>query len=243
MRKLYTLLLCIILLFTACTFDTTVEHDNDTASTASATVFAPNLTETPTVSGSALPTLTPTPEEQKNTQTPFLTSTATVNAVTATPTLQPTKAPNPTQAPTQKPTPKPTPKPTQAPTQKPTATPSPTPRTHATITDAMLQKIEKGFLDLVNEERQKQGAGILTTNAYLDNYAVVRSGEIVTLFSHTRPDGTNVLEGIDYSLTFKPYNKPLCLGKFKIFAVNHRNKQSAVGFFIKLKERRQGKKP
>jgi uncharacterized protein YkwD len=62
----------------------------------------------------------------------------------------------------------------------------------------MLQKIEKGFLKLVNEERQRQGAGALTTNAYLDSYAVMRSGEIVTLFSHTRPDGSSALDGIKY---------------------------------------------
>lgn len=45
-------------------------------------------------------------------------------------------------------------------------------------------------IQLVNEERAKQGLAPLTPSAELTRAACVRAGEIVSQFSHTRPDGT-----------------------------------------------------
>lgn len=45
-------------------------------------------------------------------------------------------------------------------------------------------------IQLVNEERAKHGLAPLTPSAELTRAACVRAGEIVSKFSHTRPDGT-----------------------------------------------------
>ncbi len=45
-------------------------------------------------------------------------------------------------------------------------------------------------IQLVNEERAKQGLAPLKQSAELTRAACVRAGEIVSKFSHTRPDGT-----------------------------------------------------
>lgn len=125
---------------------------------------------------------------------PTITATPTVKP-TITPTAQPTatQKPTPTIALTPKPTQKPTP--TMAPTPKHTATPTPAP----TITNSMLTQIENGFLNLVNQERQSLGLKPLTINAHLDSCAEVRSYEIITSFSHTRPNGSSCFSLIDES--------------------------------------------
>lgn len=43
----------------------------------------------------------------------------------------------------------------------------------------------------VNEERAKNGLSPLRTDAELTRAACVRAGEIVELFSHSRPDGSS----------------------------------------------------
>ena len=61
--------------------------------------------------------------------------------------------------------------------------------------------IEKEFLELVNEERQKQGVGKLTVNNALYKGARVRAMECTEVFSHTRPNGESfytVLKGDMY---------------------------------------------
>ncbi len=61
--------------------------------------------------------------------------------------------------------------------------------------------IEKEFLKLVNEERQKQGVGQLTVNNALYKGARVRAMECTEVFSHTRPNGESfysVLQGDMY---------------------------------------------
>lgn len=45
-------------------------------------------------------------------------------------------------------------------------------------------------IQMVNAERAKQGLAPLTQSAELTRAACVRAGEIVSKFSHTRPDGT-----------------------------------------------------
>lgn len=67
------------------------------------------------------------------------------------------------------------------------------------VTAEQLRRIEEGFLMLVNLERQNCGVGTLAIDSVLDEAAQVRSAEIVELFSHTRPDGTNCFTAVDTS--------------------------------------------
>lgn len=57
------------------------------------------------------------------------------------------------------------------------------------VTAAQLKQIEEGFLRLVNAERSRLGATPLSINSHLDSVAQTRSAEIITSFSHTRPNG------------------------------------------------------
>ena len=57
----------------------------------------------------------------------------------------------------------------------------------ANLSDAF----EKEVVRLVNIERAKEGAGPLTIDEKACKAAAVRAEEIVTLFSHTRPNGTS----------------------------------------------------
>ena len=50
---------------------------------------------------------------------------------------------------------------------------------------------EAEVIRLVNEIRTEQGLPALTTNSSLSNAAALRAEEIVTLYSHTRPDGSS----------------------------------------------------
>lgn len=191
-----------------------------TVTEAPAVTETPAATETPTATET--PAVTKTPAV---TETPAATVTPTIIA-TATPTVQPTVTPKatvtptPTKAPTATPkitltpkatptpTPKPTAKPTPTPTQKPTPTPTPTPvptekptptptSSSDIVTSKMLKDIESGFLKLVNKERSRVGVGALTINSHLDSCSQTRSKEIITLFSHTRPNGEDCFSLID----------------------------------------------
>lgn len=56
-------------------------------------------------------------------------------------------------------------------------------------------------LRLVNQYRAENGAGALSTFTALDNAASIRSEELITVFEHTRPDGSScftALNGIQY---------------------------------------------
>ena len=57
------------------------------------------------------------------------------------------------------------------------------------VTAEMLAKVEAGFYRLVNEERVSHGLKPLTYNKHLDDVAQIRSKDIMTSFSHTRPNG------------------------------------------------------
>lgn len=46
-------------------------------------------------------------------------------------------------------------------------------------------------LELINEERAKEGLGVVVMDAGLVNVATIRTNEIVDSFSHSRPDGTD----------------------------------------------------
>lgn len=71
-------------------------------------------------------------------------------------------------------------------------------------TDGNLSQTQKDYIkqvvSLVNEERAKYGLSALTIDATLQSAAAVRAQEIVSSFSHTRPNGTN------FSTIFKEFN-------------------------------------
>lgn len=97
---------------------------------------------------------------------------------------------------------KPSPKPTTEPTTEPSAQPSPDPS--ASPSDPATQdQYAQDVLDLVNEERAKEGLSPLVLDQKLCEAAAIRANEIVEKFEHTRPDGTScftVLQqnGINY---------------------------------------------
>ena len=66
----------------------------------------------------------------------------------------------------------------------PTPEPEPEPEPVIDIGAAQQQVV-----DIVNEERAKNGLGALTSTVELQNAAFVRATEISTYFSHTRPNG------------------------------------------------------
>lgn len=57
--------------------------------------------------------------------------------------------------------------------------------------DADVSDYGREVLRLVNIERKKEGLGSLAGLAVLDTIASARAGEIMTKFSHTRPDGSS----------------------------------------------------
>ena len=67
------------------------------------------------------------------------------------------------------------------------------------VTQAQLDQIYDYFLMLVNMERTRVGVGTLTSNAYLDSCAQIRSSETLESFSHTRPDGQSWVTVLDTS--------------------------------------------
>lgn len=58
------------------------------------------------------------------------------------------------------------------------------------ITQEMLWTIEEGFFRLVNEERARLGLDPYAYKKGLDDAAQIRSKELITNYSHTRPDGS-----------------------------------------------------
>lgn len=100
-----------------------------------------------------------------------------------------------TQAPTQPPE-------TQAPTQPP-ETQAPT-QTQLPETQALSGSNANQVLQLVNQERAKAGLSALAANGTLTNAANKRATEIVSVFDHTRPNGSSfftVLEEHGVSMT------------------------------------------
>lgn len=70
--------------------------------------------------------------------------------------------------------------------------------------DDTRNKIER-IVELVNEERAKEGIAPVTLNETMTNAAMLRAEEIVESFSHTRPDGTScftVLEDFNVGYTY-----------------------------------------
>lgn len=151
----------------------------------------PTVTLMPTPITSVAPTVSPTPLP---TATPVPTSTPKPTATpvpTATPTLKPTATPVPTASPT--------PMPTAIPA--PTATPTPTPKPDPSLCVVNLpgvpinwpatvnqQQKANQLIDLVNEERVKNGLpALITGSSSLQQMAYVRAADLSALFSHSRP--------------------------------------------------------
>ena len=105
-------------------------------------------------------------------------------AATAAPTIAPTV--RPTTAPTAKPTVRPTAAPTAKPTAAPTAKPTTAPSDGQSMTSLAAEVISQ-----VNAERAKAGLSPLSVSAELTGAACIRAREIVSQFSHTRPDGSS----------------------------------------------------
>ena len=95
--------------------------------------------------------------------------------VTAPVRQDPTPQPqDPTASPTEKPAPVPTAKPTPAATPVPNAS-----------------SLAEQMIALINADRAAAGLGAVAYDAALTRAACVRAGEIVTRFSHTRPDSSS----------------------------------------------------
>ncbi len=109
---------------------------------------------------------------------------------TASPTLNPSEAPEAALAP--QPAAPPTAAPKQAASPTPTARPSASPTAEpAVILKAADGDYNSGILELVNQYRKQTGLNSLKYSGKLQKAADVRAREIVTLFDHTRPDGSN----------------------------------------------------
>ncbi len=60
-----------------------------------------------------------------------------------------------------------------------------------TLNPPVALSMEEKALKLVNEERAKYGIAPLTLNSTINQAANIRTKELLTLFSHTRPDGSD----------------------------------------------------
>ncbi len=70
------------------------------------------------------------------------------------------------------------------------------PETPAVIEDDDFANYANEVLNLVNAERAKEGLSALTLDVKLCKAADVRAAEIVTSFSHTRPDGSSCFTAV-----------------------------------------------
>ena len=127
----------------------------------------------------------------EETTTEFITTSSHVE--TQPPTTQEitTTQPQTTQIVTQPPTqPHTQPQTTQVVTQPPTQSPG-----TVTITTELSNVDTENYINevirLVNIERNREGLSSLTRNEKLCDLALVRAGEIVEVFSHSRPDGSD----------------------------------------------------
>ena len=78
----------------------------------------------------------------------------------------------------------------QAPVQEQKAEPAPAPAPVVTVSSSPAATWELEIARLTNIERQKAGLSILKYNTSLEVGANIRAQEIITHFSHTRPDGS-----------------------------------------------------
>ncbi len=146
-----------------------------------------------------------------NTATPAPTTTPEPTAKPEQ--AKPTTTPEPTAKPEQaKPTttPEPTAKPEQA---KPTTAPEPT-KAPESNTNTSISSYADQVLQLVNQERAKEGLSALTTNATLQAAAEQRAQETVQSFSHTRPNGTSFSTVLkEYGISYRAAGENIAYGQ------------------------------
>ncbi|BBF41832.1 transporter [Lachnospiraceae bacterium KM106-2] len=130
--------------------------------------------------------------------------------IASTPSPAPTKAPTVTPAPTKMPTATKVPTPTKVPVA--TAVPTKAPTTSNSVVSEMLASI--------NKERNSQGLSSLTTNDNLNAAATKRAKETVSLFSHTRPDGTSGVTVLkEYGISYQAWGENIAYGQRNVTEV------------------------
>ena len=76
-----------------------------------------------------------------------------------------------------------------------------------------LQDYANEVVSLVNQERAKQGLNALQMISALNNAGTKRSQELVTLFSHTRPDGSDCATVLnEFGVTWKTSGENIAYG-------------------------------
>lgn len=205
MRKSLVALLIIIVLLSAVTY-----ADNKAsapASTTRSTIKAITTTSRTTTSASPVTTKfisvtehSPDGTEVQSTTTTQKNTTSTQKSTTTTKRVVTTKRKTTTTTVTKaRPTTtvKQTSKSTAA---KPASTASKAFSSTSIVTADDLAKIRDGFLKLVNQERAKCGVKPLKVHSSLSASANTRSREIISSFSHTRPNGKPFHTAIDKSV-------------------------------------------
>jgi len=76
------------------------------------------------------------------------------------------------------------------------------------------QEYAKKMITLINQARKENGLGELKLNNSLESTAMIRSKEIVTLFSHTRPDQTSCFTAI--TISYRTVGENIAAGQFTI---------------------------
>ena len=164
-------------------------------------------TESPTVTNKPQATKSPVATEKPEaTKIPAVTKKPEATKKPAA-----TKKPQATIAPTVEPIVKPTAKPTAKPTTKPTTKPTIKPDNSSGVnTAAYIAEV----LNLINEERAKEGLSPLTTTTKLKQAANKRAEETVTLFSHTRPDGSSGVSVLkEYGISYRAWGENIAYGQ------------------------------
>jgi uncharacterized protein YkwD len=146
-----------------------------------------------------------TTDKTSSQSTQLESKTDPTSAATSAPDVTPSPTSSP--APTKKPIPSPTVTSVPTATPEPTATPAPTPTLAPTATPAPAPTGTAGLdpaqwrselFRLTNLERTDAGLPALSMgNGGLLEAAGIRADEIVTLFSHTRPDGSDCFSVLD----------------------------------------------
>lgn len=76
------------------------------------------------------------------------------------------------------------------------------------------QEYAKKMITLINQARTENGLGELKLNDFLESSAMIRSKEIVTLFSHTRPNQTSCFTTI--TISYHIVGENIAAGQFTI---------------------------
>ena len=182
---LATAILCIIL--ASCDrrsaqvdFSTSAPLQEETASVADTTATEPEETQTTAATDYSTSAITAATTKAVTTTGPITTVPTTKPVTTAAPTTVPTTAkPITTAAPT-----------TEPPATTETTTVASTERPTNIITDSEDGDVELAVIDMINDHRVAEGLGTLAYSAELSAAADIRAKEIVSNFSHTRPDGS-----------------------------------------------------